>query len=330
MKVLVTGATGLLGSNLLRILLDRGHQIKVFLQPGSSTKTIDNLPIEIVEGDILSFEDFLAAAKNTEALFHLAADTSVWPARNPNTVKVNVDGTRNAIHVAIAVKVKRFIHVGTANSFSYGNSQNPGRENTPYICHKYGLDYMDSKQQAQQLVQEAIQKGLPAIIVNPTFMIGPYDSKPSSGQMILAVHSGVVKGFTEGGKNYICVKDAATGIANALNKGRIGECYILGHENLSYKEAFSKIAKEINMTPPKLKLPKWTVVTAGLVNSIISRFTHKNPGITYPLARIACEEHYYSSAKAVKELDLPQTPIEEGIRQSFEWLKTNKYLSYEN
>lgn len=330
MKVLVTGATGLLGSNLLRILSERGHQIKVLLQPGSCTKTIDQLPIEMVEGNILNFEEFLEAARGVDAIFHLAADTSVWPARNPNTVKVNVEGTRNAIYVALAVQAKRFIHVGTANTFSYGNDQKPGIENTPYICQKFGLDYMDSKQQAQQLVVEASKKGLPAIMVNPTFMIGPFDSKPSSGQMLVAVHSGKVKGFSQGGKNYVCVQDVAIGIANALKKGRIGESYILGNENLTYEQAFTKMANIMNSKPPRIKLPNWLVISAGFINTYIGKITGKNPGVSYPLARIACERHYYSSEKAIKELDFPQTPIEVGIRQSYEWLKTNKYLSYEN
>lgn len=157
-------------------------------------------------------------------------------------------------------------------------------------------------------------------------MLGPFDARPSSGQMLLALHSGKVPGYTPGGKNFIYVKDAAIGIANALTKGRIGESYIIGHENLSYKEAFSKMASVMNTRPPRIKFPRWAILAFGATNSVMSFFTRRNPGVTYALARIACDKHYYSAQKAVKELELPQTPIEEAIRDSFQWFKDNNYL----
>lgn len=329
MKVLVTGATGVLGSNLVRVLISRGYQVKTFIQADTNTSTIDQLPVEKAEGNILNFGEVLSAAEGVDAICHLAADTSVWPSRNPSAVRVNVDGTKNAVKAAMLVKVRRFVHVGTANSFSYGSAKCPGAEDTPYRCHKYGLDYMDSKYRAQQVVKQAAANGLPAVIVNPTFMLGAYDSKPSSGQMLLALYKGHVKGYTSGGKNFICVEDAAVGVANALMKGRLGESYILGHENLSYKEAFTRMAKVMKIKPPKARIPGWLVICVGLLNSAIARLTGRKPGVSLPLARIACEGHYYSSAKAVKELDLPQTPIEEGIRQSFQWMKDRHYVQPE-
>lgn len=330
MKLLVTGASGLLGSNLLRELDKRGHQIRVMLLPGDSAQTISSLDLEIVRGNILHFNEFLLAARGVDAIIHMAADTSVWPARNTRTVQVNVEGTKNALHVAMAVGVKRFVHVGTANTFGYGDHHKPGVENTPYKCQKYRLDYMDSKFKAHQLVSEAAQRGLPAIIVNPTFMLGPYDSTPSSGQMLIALSEGKLFGYTKGGKNYICVKDVAVGIANALEKGRIGESYILGNENLTYKEAFLKMASIMQVPAPKLPLPAWIVLPYGLLNNLTASLFRKKPAISFPLARIACEEHYYSSAKAVQELELPQTPIEVGIRECYEWMINNKKTENEN
>lgn len=330
MKLLVTGATGLLGSNLLRELDKRGHQVRIMVLPGDSAKTIASLDLEIVSGNILHFNEFLQAAKGVEAIIHMAADTSVWPARNTRTIQVNVEGTKNALHVAMAVGVKRFVHVGTANTFGFGDQENPGIENTPYKCEKYGLDYMDSKFEAHQLVLKAAQSGLPAIIVNPTFMLGPYDSTPSSGQMLIALSEGKLFGYTKGGKNYICVKDVAVGIANALEKGRIGESYILGNENLTYKEAFLKMASVMEVPVPKLPLPAWLVLPYGLLNSLAAQVLRKKPAISFSLARIACEEHYYCSAKAVKELELPQTPIEVGIRECYEWMISNNINQNEN
>jgi dihydroflavonol-4-reductase len=187
---------------------------------------------------------------------------------------------------------------------------------------------MDSKFKAQQLIlKEVKENSLPAIIVNPTFMFGPYDSAPSSGAMIVALHKGKVPGYTSGGRNYVCAKDAAVAIANALTKGRIGECYILGNQNLSYKEAFGKIASIIGVKPPSLPIPSAFAKLYGRVGSLIGTISGKAPAISYPLSRIACDEHYYSAKKAVQELELPQTPVEVGIKECFDWLKENNYLT---
>jgi len=328
MKILITGANGLLGSNLIRKLLRKGHEIRAFVYKGEEIKTLENLKIEKSEGNILFYEDLIAASKNIDVIYHLAANTSVWPSRHKSIVEVNVEGTKNILRLAKKIKVKRLIYVGTANTFSFGTKQQPGAERSTYQGGKYRLDYMDSKYEAHQLVIRAVKEGVPAIIVNPTFMLGSYDSKPSSGQMIVAIHNNKVPGYPPGGRNYICIKDAAEGIANALTKGRIGESYIIGNENLSYKEAFGKMAKVIGVNPPKFTFPKFLVLLVGIMGSIQSKITGKKPNVSLPLARISCDDHYYSSSKAVKELNLPQTPIEVGIKESFEWLQTNKYLRH--
>jgi dihydroflavonol-4-reductase len=242
MKIFLTGGDGLLGSNLVRELLKKGHELKVLVQPGRQTITLDGLDIERIEGDLLDINSLTKAAEGAEAIYHVAASTSIWPSRNEIVNKVNIEGTQNIITLAKKLEVKKLVYVGTANSFSFGTKEKPGIEGTPYIASKYGLDYMDSKFKAHQLIDEAVKDGVPAVVVNPTFMLGPYDSMPSSGAMVLAVYKQDVPGFAPGGRNYICVKDAAIGIANALDKGRVGESYIIGNKNMSYKEAFTLMA----------------------------------------------------------------------------------------
>jgi dihydroflavonol-4-reductase len=224
--------------------------------------------------------------------------------------------------------IKRLIYVGTANSFSYGSSiDTPGIEDTPYISVKYGVDYMDSKFKAQQLILEAVKKdGLQAIVVNPTFMIGPYDSRPSSGAMILAIYNKKVPGYTNGGKNYVAVKDVATAMANAISMGRIGECYILGNVNLTFKEAFDLIAKTIGVKGPTLGLPNMIVRLYGAASSFFAKLFKFQPAVTRELASISCDRHYYSCEKARKELQLPQTPLEIAIKECYDWFKENGYL----
>lgn len=328
MKILVTGADGLLGSNLVRELLQRGYSIQAFLQPGRQQETLKDLNIEKFIGDLLNSDDVLNSSKRCDVIIHCAANTSVWPARSEKIIKVNVEGTQNIIKACYQNKIKRLIYVGTANSFGFGTKEKPGIEGNPYKSGMYGLDYMDSKYRAQQLIlKEVKEKGLPALIVNPTFMFGPYDSTPSSGAMILAIHKGKVPGYTKGGRNYICVKDAAIGIANALTKGRVGECYILSGQNYSYKEIFSKIAKTIGAPAPRFYIPPVIAKIFGRAGSLMGLLIDKPPAISYAMARISCDEHYYSAEKSIRELELPQTPIESGIDECYRWLKSNGYMS---
>jgi dihydroflavonol-4-reductase len=290
--------------------------------------TLSGLPIQSFYGNVLDSESLTEAFAGQDYVVHCAAATSVFPARNEQVNKVNIEGSKNVAEMCIKHNIKRLIYIGTANSFSYGTTkENPGIEDSPYISIKYGLDYMDSKRYAQEYILETVKsKGLPAIVVNPTFMIGPYDSKPSSGLMILAMHKGKVPGFSKGGKNYIAVKDVVVAIVNALKTGRIGECYILGNENLTYKEAFEKFAYAIGKKAPKRKLSDFAVKTYGAVNSSLAKIFKYDPILTKELAIISCENHFYSAEKAKKELNLPQTPIEVAVKECYEWFRENGYL----
>jgi dihydroflavonol-4-reductase len=329
MEILVTGPDGVLGSNLVRELLLRNHNVSVLLEPGKDPITLKGLNITRHHGNILDPTALEPAFENKDIVFHCAASTSVWPAKNEIVNRVNIEGTQNIIDAVIKHKTQRLIYVGTANSFTYtADKNNPGTEGTPYASWHYGLDYMDSKYKAQELVLKYVKENnLPAIVVNPTFMIGPYDSRPSSGALILALHQGKVPGYSSGGKNYVAVKDVAYAMANAIDKGRIGECYILGNVNLTFKEAFELIAKTIDVKPPKLKLPDPIVKLYGSVTSLSARLFGFYPAVTKELAAISCDRHYYSVEKARKELDLPQTPIETAVQECFEWFKENGYLN---
>lgn len=323
MKILVTGADGLLGSNLVRVLLERGHEIRALVQVGRQTITLEGLNIERFEGDILDPSSLEKAGNGMDAIYHLAAHTGIWPSRQEIIRRVNIEGTRNILDLAARTGVKKMVYVGTANTFGFGTREKPGVEDDRYASHRYGLDYMDSKYEAHRKVMEAFRNGLPVVIVNPTFMLGAYDSAPSSGAMVLAVYQEKVPGFAPGGRNYICVKDAAIGIANALEMGRPGESYIIGNRNMSYREAFTLMAETLDVKAPKVSFPKWIILMYGVLGSLFGRITGKTPTVSYPMARISCDTHYFSPAKAVDELKLPQSPIEEGIRECLEWMKEN-------
>jgi dihydroflavonol-4-reductase len=327
MKVLVTGPDGLLGSNLVRLLLERGYETRVLMQNGRSSRTLDGLDLEVVRGDILDRSAVEKAVKGCSVVLHAAANTSTNPPRSPFVRMVNIDGTGNILHAVKKYPVERLIHVGTTNSFGFGTKENPGDETLPYTAGTYRLDYFNSKHAAQKMViRDIAEHGLPAVIVNPTFLVGPYDSKPGFGTMIIAMYYQTLKIIPKGGRNYIDARDVAAGIVNAITMGRIGECYILGNCNLSYREVFHTICRILNVPPPERSVGPLFAKMYGIASQAAVAFKKKPSGINLAIARIACDEHYYTARKAIDELALPQTPIEKAIEDAFVWLKENGYL----
>lgn len=327
MRIFVTGGDGLLGNNMVRILLKDKHQVTVFIQSGKDPGFLKGLDVNFAYGDLLNYDQLNDAMKGAEVVINAAAVTDTWPNQGKLYWKVNVDGVENVIRAVRENNVKKLIHVGTANSFGPGDMESPGNETNAFEGSKYKLDYITSKYKAQELILEEVKNNnLPALIVNPTFMIGPYDVKPSSGKMIISVIQGKVPGYAPGGRNFVYVKDVAQAIVNAVELGKIGECYILGSTNLSYKEMFGKIASIFNVKPPGLGIPGFAVLLYGRVLSLVGKLTGKEPVISYPLAVISNEYHYYSSQKAVQELKMPQTDIEFAINEAVDWFKQEKYL----
>lgn len=323
----LTGGDGLLGSNVIRELLQRGYRVRVFRQPERASLTLAGLAIEEVYGDILRPDTLSTAFQGCDYVIHAAASTRIWPSRDPASRRVNIEGTRNVLNAARDAGVERLIYVGTANTYGAGSKADPGSEARPYAGAVYGLDYMDSKREAQELVMQYVADGLPALVVNPTFMIGPYDATPSSGALIRSIAMGLVPGYTRGGRNYIAVKDAAVGIANALTMGRVGQGYILGHENMSYKEAFTRIASVLGVRPPRHYIPSGLVLVGGLLGSMTGTLLGRAPKVSWAMARIACDEHYYTPRKAVDELSLPQSSLDDAIRECYDWLHKHNYLA---
>lgn len=200
MKVLVTGADGMLGSHLVRQLLERNVAVRAFVQPGRQTGTLEGLEIEKVPGYLLEAKQLQGALAGCDGVIHAAASTQIWPARDEHIWRVNFDAVRILAEAVLDLGIPHYVHVGTATSFSPGPKERPGTEEGPYMDGKYGLDYQDSKYAAQQLLLEMFrERELPVKIVNPSFMFGAYDSKPGAGQMILSVYSGRTPGYTSGG-----------------------------------------------------------------------------------------------------------------------------------
>lgn len=327
-RVFVTGAAGLLGSHVTRELLLRNYSVVAFVEAGKEPSTLLGLnDVSFVYGNILNREEVLMASKDCDYIIHAAASTAVIPARSQNINRINISGTQNIINAAINHSVKKLIYVGSANTFGYGDLENPGNETKPFCGNKFGLDYIDSKFEAHQRVLNAVKYNrVPAVIVCPTFMLGKYDSKPGSGAMVASVHSEKLPGYSAGGRNYVYVADVAVAVVNAIEMGKIGESYILGNKNMDYKTAFGLIAKTIGVKAPPLKMPKFLVLAYGAFCSLLSSVFKKPMPVNFQMAKIANEGFYYDCSKAVNELRMPQTQIEIAISECYGWLKNQNLL----
>ncbi len=324
--ILVTGADGFLGSNVVRQLLASGYRVRAMQQPGRDTGNLDNLAVESMTSDILVETDRRRVLSGVHAVIHTIASTSVWPSRDPFLWKLNHEIPVSFAREARQAGVARFIHVGTANSFAAGTLSAPGTEEGGYDALRFGLDYQDSKRIAQESLLGLGDAGPEIVVVNPSFMFGPFDSKPGSGEMIIKVAHGKVPGNSPGGRCFADVRNVARGIAAALEKGVPGRCYILGGENLSYRQIFDLIGDAAGVKTRRLDLPAPAILALGAVSSLAASITGKPPRISFPMARIACEDQYYSSGRAISELGYSITPVRDGIAAAIEWFKAKGML----
>jgi dihydroflavonol-4-reductase len=327
MRVFITGADGILGNNLVRMLLDNGHEVSVFIETGKRARFLEELPIRMSYGCILNYHELKRAMEGSGVVIHAAAITDTVPPQHPKYRKINIEGTLNILAAVKELGIRRLIHVGTANSFGAGDERDPGDETCPFRAARYGLDYIATKKVAQDEVLRAVaEDGVDAVVVNPTFMIGPWDSKPSSGKMILAICSGKLPGYPKGGRNFVHVRDVAQGIISAIDKGQIGSCYILGNENLSYRDAFRKMAVAMGVKTPWFKIPRPMALAYGRLVPVAAALFRFKPSVNYPMARISTEKHYYTSDKAVRELGMPQTPLSIAIEEAVAWFREHAYI----
>ena len=326
--VLVTGANGFLGRHLVAELRRRGQPVRALLRPGTPA------PFDAADAGITySFADLsqptalAGAAEGCAAIIHAAALASVNPARDPAVWATNLAGTEAVLREARRADVSRLVYVGTANVFGFGTRQNPGDETRPYAGRRYGLDYMDSKRAATDLVLRAVaDEQLPAVLVHPTFMLGPDDAKPTSNALLLELYRGRLPGYPPGGKNYVHVRDVATATANALTMGRVGESYILGHENLSYRAAFARLAGVLGVVAPRWPIPAGLAVAYGRFSELLGRWRGRPAQLNAAMAAVANDGHYFTAAKARAELALPQTSVDQAAAEALAWFRAHGYV----
>lgn len=327
-KVLVTGATGFIGGNLVRLLLRQGCQVRALVRPSSDLKNLENLDVEKVYGDLNDKKSLVKACDDCEQLYHVAASYQFWSSDPQEFYASNVEGTRNILEAARQTHIPKIVYTSTVGTICYPSHPSEFSDETRWPTQKdLHNDYKRSKFQAEQVALQFAKEGLPVVIVNPSAPIGAYDIKPTpTGKIIVDFINGKVPAYLETGLNIIDVEDVAMGHWLAAQKGKIGERYILGNKNVSLKAIYTLIAHLTGKEPPKVRIPYAVAWGAAVVSEALGKFSGKRPKISLGAVKMAKHYMYFSPAKAVRELGLPQSPIEKAFAKAIEWFKNNGYL----
>ena len=328
MKALVTGATGFIGHHVTRILKEKSFEIIALVREGISTNELMALDVEVVTGDIRDFSAVCKALKGCQQVYHLAADYRLW-ALHPETIyEINVQGTRNVMQAALDLGVERVIYTSTVGVWSGSLNGEISSETTPSSLEAMVGHYKKSKFIAEREVYRFIEKGVPAIIVNPSAPIGPKDRKPTpTGKIIVDFLNGKMPAYLHTGLNFVDVHDVAQGHVLASIYGKVGERYILGNKNMTLREFLEALAQVTRRKPPKIRLPYFPVLTAAYINEAFSRWvTHKPPKIPLDGVKMSRKYMFFDCSKAISELKMPQSPVEKAIEMAAHWFIEQKYV----
>jgi dihydroflavonol-4-reductase len=325
---LVTGGTGFVGANVVRELLAQRRAVRVLARPGSDRRALAGLDVEICEGDLLDPASLRRAVKGVALVFHVAADYRLW-ARDPEELhRVNVGGTRAVLEAASEAGVSRVVYTSTVGALGLPADGTPGTEETPVSLRDMVGPYKASKFLAEQVALGFADRGLPVVIVNPSAPVGPWDVKPTpTGQMVVDFLLGRMVATLDTGLNLVHVRDVARGHLLAAERGKIGEKYILGSRNLSLAEIGALLAAITGIRPPRARIPYWVAWCAALSMEAVARVTGRPPRVPLTAVRMAKKRMYFSPAKAVRELGLPQTDIRVALRDAAEWFRAHGYAN---
>jgi dihydroflavonol-4-reductase len=327
-RVLVTGGTGFVGSAVIRALLASGQRVRALVRPNSPRDNLSGLDIELSEGDLRDQASLDRAMAGSAVLFHVAADYRLWAPDPSQIVRNNLTGTRYVMESALRHGVKRVVYTSSVATLAPRADGSPADETCPSDAdHAIGA-YKKSKVAAERLVQSLIaERGLPAVIVNPSTPIGPRDIKPTpTGRIIVEAASGRMPGYVDTSLNLVHVDDVAAGHVAALMRGRIGEMYILGGENVTLARMLGEIAGLVGRQPPRLRIPRAAIFPIAAVAETIARFTRREPFVTLDGLRMAKHHMVFSSAKAERELGYRARPFGEGLGEAIAWFRQAGYL----
>lgn len=325
---LVTGATGFVGSAVARVLLARGHDLRLMVRKGSDRTNIADIPAELVEGDLSTPACFADAVKGCRYVFHVAADYRLWVPDPAPMMAANVEGTRLLMMAAQNAGVERIVYCSSVAALGLIGDGTISDEQTP--VHEHGVIgiYKKSKYRAEQEVLRMVRdKSLPAVIVNPSTPVGPRDIRPTpTGQMILDCAAGRMPAYVDTGVNIVHVDDVAEGHALALERGKIGEKYILGGENYLLGDLFRMVAEIAGVKPPSIRLPQEVIWPVAIVSEWLSRRFGIEPRVTREMLAMSRKKMFFSSDKAIHELGYSPRPAREAVTDAIDWFRKSGML----
>ncbi|MBF2707985.1 NAD-dependent epimerase/dehydratase family protein [Flavobacterium soyangense] len=316
-KIFITGINGLLGTNLTFDLLEKGYSVKGLIRNKSKFEGKNHPNLELIEGNL--FDDLTQILKEIDTVIHIAAETSQNIINYYDYWKINCNATNQLLNSAILCKVKKFVFVSSVNTLGYGTLNNLGTEKDEIKSPLKSSFYALSKLEAENILLKDKDK-IKVIIINPSFMIGAYDTKPSSGKIILMGLKKKIIFYPPGGKNFVDVKDVSRGIISSLNKGKNGEKYIIANENISYVGFFEKLNKLENQFPIMIRVPKAILIAIGYLGDGL-RFFQLKTNLSSTNMRILCIDNFYNNQKSISDLEMEYLPIEAAIKDSIEYFK---------
>ncbi len=328
MRVFLTGATGFIGGHLLRALLEAGAEVRCLVRAGSLLRNLDGLNVEVVTGDLREGDSLRVAMQGCEMAFHCAADYRFYSKNPEELYDSNVEGTRNVLQAASEAGAKRVVYTSSVGALGLESDGSPADEETPVTLEDMVGHYKRSKFLAERVADEWIENGLPVVIVNPSTPVGEADLKPTAtGQMIVDFLNRKTPAYVDTGLNLVDVRDVALGHVRAAEKGRVGEKYILGNRDMSLLEIFQTLGGLTGLPAPKIKVPHWLPLGWAALDTGFSRLVGRSPGVPLEAVRLSRYKMYFDASKAVRELGLPQTPIEQALQRAVDWYRTNGYVS---
>ena len=328
MRVLVTGATGFIGSSIVRELLTQGYQVRVLVREQSNTRNLDGLNIEVAYGDITNADSLGPALQGCSRLFHSAALYSFWVKERALLYKINVDGTRNVLQAAKEAGIDRVVYTSSVAALAVPVGKRPTTEETPVDFTQIVGDYKKSKYYAEQVALEYARAGLPVVIVNPSFPVGPRDIKPTpTGQTILDFLNRKLPAYIETGMNVVDVEDVAVGHLLAAERGKIGQRYILGGTDMTMGQLLQTLSEITGLPAPRVKLPYLPILGLSYLNAAFCRLTRATPRMTPETIRMSRHYMYYDPTKAIRELGLPQTQPKAALEKAVNWFQDNGYIN---
>jgi dihydroflavonol-4-reductase len=323
----VTGGTGFVGAAVIRHLVAAGHRIRALARPGSDRRLLADLPVEIVDGDLTDAASLRRILKGCGCLFHVAAFYSLWARDRRLFYDINVEGTRRILQAAADAGVRRVVYTSTVGALGIPEGGGVGTEETPVSLADMVGDYKRSKFLAEEVARTFARQGLPVVIVNPSTPVGPGDVKPTpTGQMIVDFLRGRMWAYLSTGLNLVDVDDVAAGHLLAAERGRVGKRYILGCRNLTLREIFELLGQVAGIRPPRLKVSAGLILPlAWLSEWVADHLTGRPPLVPMDAVRMARKTMFFDSSKAILELGLPQSPVEEALTRAVQWFRAKGY-----